>query len=411
MSVRSTSHSPKSEVPAINNKRTSARISQASHPEVAMKKVILLACICTLALFVAVVSFAQTPDITGQWQGTLHAPNQDLRTVLRVSKTPDGKLTAVLYSIDQGAAMNASSISLDGSTVKYAIGPNASFEGKLSADGNTIDGTWTQGPGPLALTLVRATPDTAWALPAPPKPMTATDPSFEVATIKLSPPDEQGKFFTVTRGSNQVRTGNTTLNDLIVFAYGVHPKQLINAPDWADKDKFDILGKPDAEGVPNQAQLRTMMQKLLASRFQLTFHKDTRELSVYELVVAKGGPKLTPSAAQGNLPGLFFRGLGDLPARNATMADFAGLLQAAVLDKPVVDHTGISGRYDFELKWTPDQSQFEALGGVKNPPADTPDAPPDLYTAIQQQIGLKLDSTKAPTDVMVIDKVAQPSPN
>lgn len=378
-----------------------------------MKKFVLLACACCLVLFAAVVSFAQPPDITGQWQGTLHAPNQDLRTVVKISKTADGKLTAVLYSIDQGGGgINASSVSVEGSTVKYAISMiNGSFTGTLSADGNTIDGTWTQNNGPIALTLVRATPDTAWALPAPPKPMTATDPSFEVATIKLSPPDEQGKFFTVTRGSNQVRTGNTTLSDLIVFAYGVHPKQLINAPDWADKDKFDILGKPDAEGVPNQAQLRAMMQKLLASRFQLSFHKDTRELSVYALVVAKDGPKLTPSAAQGNLPGLFFRGLGDLPARNATMGDFAGLLQAAVLDKPVVDHTGISGRYDFELKWTPDQSQFEALGGVKNPPAESADAPPDLYTAIQQQIGLKLDSTKAPTEVMVIDKVAQPSPN
>lgn len=378
-----------------------------------MKKFVLLACACCLVLFAAVVSFAQPPDITGQWQGTLHAPNQDLRTVVKISKTADGKLTAVLYSIDQGGGgINASSVSVEGSTVKYAISMiNGSFTGTLSADGNTIDGTWTQNNGPIALTLVRATPDTAWALPAPPKPMTVTDPSFEVATIKLSPPDEQGKFFTVTRGSNQVRTGNTTLSDLIVFAYGVHPKQLINAPDWADKDKFDILGKPDAEGVPNQAQLRAMMQKLLASRFQLSFHKDTRELSVYALVVAKDGPKLTPSAAQGNLPGLFFRGLGDLPARNATMGDFAGLLQAAVLDKPVVDHTGISGRYDFELKWTPDQSQFEALGGVKNPPAESADAPPDLYTAIQQQIGLKLDSTKAPTEVMVIDKVAQPSPN
>lgn len=143
------------------------------------------------------------------------------------------------------------------------------------------------------------------------------------------------------------------------------------------------------------------MQKLLVSRFQLTFHKDTEELSVYELVVRTDGPKLTPSAAQGNLPGLFFRGLGNLPARNATMADFAGPLQAAVLDKPVVDHTGLSGRYDFELKWTPDQSQFEALGGIKSPPADNPDAPPGLYTAIRQQLGLKINTAKAPVDVIV----------
>ena len=378
-----------------------------------MKKLMLVMVVFAVALFGGSAAMAQSQDITGSWQGTLHAPGRDLRIVFKVSKAPDGKLSGVMYSIDQGGQpITASSVSVEGSTVKYAVSAiNGSYEGTLSADGSTIDGKWTQGPGTNDLTLGRATADTAWAIPAPPKPMTATDPSFEVATIKLSPPDEQGKFFTVTRGSNQVRTGNTTLSDLVTFAYGVHPKQVINAPDWADKDKFDILGKPDAEGVPNQAQLRTMMQKLLASRFQLTFHKDTRELSVYELVVAKSGPKLTPSATQGDLPGLFFRGLGDLPARNATMADFAGLLQAAVLDKPVVDHTGITGRYDFELKWTPDQSQFEALGGIKTPPADNPDAPPDLYTAIQQQIGLKIDATKAPTEVMVIDKVEKPSPN
>jgi uncharacterized protein (TIGR03435 family) len=379
-----------------------------------MKKFVLLAGICTLALFAAAVSFAQTLAITGTWQGTLHAPGHDLRTVFKISKSPDGKLAAVLYSIDQGGGgIGATSVSLEGSTVKYAINTiNGSFEGKLSADGNTIDGTWTQGNNPLALTLVRATPDTAWAIPGPPKPMTATDPSFEVATIKLSPPDQPGKLFTVTGGGRQFKTINTTMNDLIGFAYGMHPKEVINAPDWFDKDKFDILAQPDAEGMPSQAQLKTMLQKLLVSRFQLTFHKDTQELSVYEIVVGKDGAKLTASAGDPNgLPGLGFRGLGDLIVRNATMADFAGLMQGAVLDKPVVDHTGLKGKFDFTLKWTPDQSQFETFGGVKNPPADTADAPPDLYTAIQQQLGLKIDTTKAPTDVMVIDKVSKPTPN
>ena len=93
------------------------------------------------------------------------------------------------------------------------------------------------------------------------------------------------------------------------------------------------------------------------------------------------------------------------------MADFAGLLQAAVLDRPVVDQTGLSGRFDFTLKWTPDESQFAGMGVHVPAAIDNPDAPPDLFTAIQEQLGLKLDSTKAPVDVLVIDSVQKPSSN
>lgn len=382
-----------------------------------MKRITVMAlCLLAFAFIPAITLFAQGQDLSGAWQGTLNAGAAQLRTVIKISKGDNGAYQGSLYSIDQGGRPIAiSTITLAGSSVKFAIPAiGGNYDGVLSGDGNSIKGTWTQGPNPLPLDLTRATPATAWEIPpppAPPKPMTATDPSFEVATIKLSPPDEPGKLFTVTPGGRQFKTINTTLNDLITFAYGFHPKQIINAPDWSDKDKFDILGQPDADGMPNQVQLKAMVQKLLVSRFQLTFHKDTRDLSVYEVVVGKDGPKLTPSATDNGLPGLFFRGLGNLVCSNATMADFAGLMQGAVLDKPVVDHTGIKGKFDFTLKWTPDQSQFEAFGGIKNPPAEAPDAPPDLYTAIQQQLGLKIDTTKAPTDVMVIDKVAQPSPN
>ena len=100
-----------------------------------------------------------------------------------------------------------------------------------------------------------------------------------------------------------------------------------------------------------------------------------------------------------------------MPARNATMAEFAGVMQSAVLDRPVVDQTGLPGRYDFLLRWTPDEFQFGGLGIRVPPPADNADAPPDLYTAIQQQLGLKLESTKAPAEVLVIEHVEKPSEN
>jgi uncharacterized protein (TIGR03435 family) len=237
------------------------------------------------------------------------------------------------------------------------------------------------------------------------------NPEFEVATIKPATPDRQGKGFMVRQ--RQFSTINTTLNDLITFAYGIHVKQITGAPTWMETEKFDVAAQPAGEGQPNDRQWKTMLQKLLADRFKLAFHRDKKELSVYAITVAKNGPKLTKS--EGNpsgLPGLFFRGLGNLPATNATMADFAGVMQGAVLDRPVVDQTGLTGRWDFTLTWTPDEFQFAGLGvRPPPPPSNGAAAPPDLFTAFQEQLGLKLESTKAPAEVFVIDKVAKPTEN
>jgi uncharacterized protein (TIGR03435 family) len=155
-----------------------------------------------------------------------------------------------------------------------------------------------------------------------------------------------------------------------------------------------------------------MLQKLIAERFKMTFHQDKRELAVFALTVGKDGPKnMAENTGGGSLPGMFFRGTPGgimLPANNATMKDFTGLLQEVVLDKPVVDQTGLKGRYDFNLKWAPDDSQF---GGHVPPPSDAADAPPSLFVAVQEQIGLKIESTKAMVDVMVVDHVEKPSAN
>ncbi len=202
------------------------------------------------------------------------------------------------------------------------------------------------------------------------------------------------------------------MSDLLTFAYGLHARQIVDAPSWVESEKYDLLAKPDGEGQPNDKQWKAMVQKLLANRFQLKFHRDKKELSVYAIVIGKNGSKLTTSdAPPNNLPGLFFRRLGSLVVRNATMADFAGVMQGAVLDRPVVDQTGLTGRYDFTLDWTPDEFQFVGFGPNAPRPAPAPDAPPDLYSAIQQQLGLKIESTRAPTEVMVIDHVEKPSEN
>lgn len=369
-----------------------------------------------IAIFSVTALLAQS--LTGDWQGTLQvpqAPRGELRIIIKISTTDADTLKGTLYSIDQGAqGIPASAVSLVGDTVKITLpGMGAIYDGKISPDGKTITGALTQGPAPRPLNLSKATPQTAWALPEPPaplKPMAAdANPSFEVATIKPSRPDAQGMGFRVQ--GRRFSTINTNLIALMTFAYGVHARQISGAPAWAESEKFDLTGQPDVEGQPNDRQWKLMLQKVLADRFGLTFHRGERELSVYAITAGKTGPKLTKSEADPNgLPGIGFRGLGGMLARNANMPDLANLMQSTVLDRPVVDQSGIKGRYDFTLDWTPDEFQFGGLG-VK-PPAPSENATlPDLFTAIQQQLGLKLEATKAQTEVLIIDKVEKPSGN
>jgi uncharacterized protein (TIGR03435 family) len=354
----------------------------------------------------------------GTWQGTLHA-GQDLRIVTKISKADAGGYKAFFYSIDQGGQpLPIDKVAVDGSSITLTLNLlSGKYEGKLSGDGKTIVGTWTQGPNPLPLPLARATPETEWSIPKPPPPVPPmaadANPSFEVATIKPSKPGAQGKGFGFQAGHFMTR--NTDLNDLIAFAYGRHPKQIIGAPEWFGTDLFDIEAKPDAEGRPSMKQMATMAQKLLEERFALKFHHEQRELNVYAISVASGGPKMTKTASGPNdPPAFFFRALGDLTVRNQNMTDFAQWMQNGVMDRPVVDQTGLTDRYDFQLKWTPDESQFAAfrgVGAIVPPPTDSATAPPQLYTAITEQLGLKMGPAKIPVDVIVIDHAEKPSAN
>ena len=233
------------------------------------------------------------------------------------------------------------------------------------------------------------------------------DPSLEVATIKLSPPDQKGKGYWFK--GHELTTMNTNLNDLLALAYGVHSKQIVNAPDWANSVLYDIKGISDTPGRPNQKQIGVLLKKLLVDRFQLKSHTETRVLSVYAITVAKDGPKMAKDTGPANAPkGWGQVGLINVTMRNMTMNDFASWMQTFVMDRPVVDQSGLTGRYDFQLKWTPDDSQFTQVGTLP-PTNDNPNAPPNLYTAIQQQLGLKIEPTKAPDAVLVIDHVEKPS--
>ncbi|MEP6961468.1 MAG: TIGR03435 family protein, partial [Acidobacteriota bacterium] len=301
-------------------------------------------------------------NIVGSWQGSLQPPQGPaLRIVMQISRAPDESLRAVMFSIDQGAQpITAASVTLQGSNLKMAIPAlGGTYDGKLSPDGNSIAGTWTQG-APAPLNLARATTETAWEIPAPPpppKPMAAdANPAFEVATIKPANPATPGKSMLVGRGgANYFTTTNSTLSELIIFAYGIHVKQLTGGPGWMETEAYDITAKPDSDGIPNAVQLRSMVQKLLAERFQLTFHREKKELSAYTITVGKTGPKLSKNDTGGILPGFGGRGPGSIGVRNSTMAEFADFLQARIVDRPVVDQTALSGRFDFTLVWRPDQ--------------------------------------------------------
>jgi uncharacterized protein (TIGR03435 family) len=249
--------------------------------------------------------------------------------------------------------------------------------------------------------------------PLPSMPADA-NPSFDVATIKPSDTSAQHGTYFRTNGRH-VLAYNISVGELIVYAYGLHEKQIVKPTGDASSSllatHFDIDGLPDIEGHPDRTQSRLMFQKLLTSRFKLTFHNESRELPAYAIQIAKGGPKLDLTV---NKPGdgmnFSYNCQVLLTVRNASVADVAKGMQEAFMDRPVVDQTGLNGRYDFKLRWTPDESQTYCPSDPARS-RDDPKARPGLYTAIQEQLGLKLTPTKAPVQVMVIDHLETPSEN
>jgi uncharacterized protein (TIGR03435 family) len=342
--------------------------------------------------------------IAATWQGILHS-NRDLRFVVKITKGDDGALRAIFYNLDETpGGIPAISTTLNGSLLKLEL-PFGTYEGTLSADGNSISGTWRQGQNPLPLSFARATTETEWAVPQPPPRMTPmaadANPAFEVATIKPSGPDEHGPRYSFM--GRRFSVVHVSLSDLLKFSYGLQQSQIAKTQDWVNSESYDISAKPDGEGEPSTKQWQSMVKKLMADRFQLKFHLEKQEQSVYLLTVARTGPKVTRSeSAPGTLGGMGFGPPGNFGATNQTMADIAEALGHGVLNRPVEDRTGLAGRFSLRLTWTPD--------GLGTAPENS-NAQPDFFTAIQEQLGLKLVSSKAPVDVLVIDRVERPSPN
>ena len=257
--------------------------------------------------------------------------------------------------------------------------------------------------------------------------------SFEVASIKPSGSDDHRSMIQIQPGGG-FRAVGATLKMLVTLAYDVRDFQISGGPGWISSERYDIMAKsepsPDSSNVPDdprkmndeqrktlQEQMRERLRSLLAERFQLKIHRESKEQAVYALVIGKGGSKLQESEVKegGGPRGMMRMGRGQLIGTAVQMQMLVSSLSSQ-LGRPVIDRTGLKGNYDFKLEWTPDPGQAGGgpLGAVP-PGADAPPPPdpngPSIFTAVQEQLGLRLESQKGPVETLIIDHVEKPSEN
>ena len=228
---------------------------------------------------------------------------------------------------------------------------------------------------------------------------TGSRPTFEAVTVK---PDPSGSGY--WRNTADGFSASANVKTLIRGAYLLTDEQLIDLPGWASTDLFAVEAKMDADTAAaldrlplpqHSKQVQLMMQSMLADRFALRAHYSTRILPVYELRIAKSGNKMKKSAVNAGGSAMFSN--GKIEAQSTSMTMLA-LNLSGMMGHTVVDKTGLQGSYDFALEWAPEG-------------ADPSDSRPSIFTAFEEQLGLKLVATKGPVDVLVIDHVEKPSPN
>jgi uncharacterized protein (TIGR03435 family) len=193
---------------------------------------------------------------------------------------------------------------------------------------------------------------------------------------------------------------NVSLRALIQLAFGIRDFQLAGGPSWIGTEKYDIVAKTGApKEMSSDEELKPLLQALLADRFMLKFHRQTKQLPVYALVVVRGRPKLTPNTNATAAPSTSISSGGDKFSMEATKSSMARLcnILGRRLDRTVIDKTGLKGEFDFKLEWAPDQA-VDSSG-------------PSIIAALQEQLGLKLEAKKGPVEIIVIDHIEKPSGN
>jgi uncharacterized protein (TIGR03435 family) len=264
-----------------------------------------------------------------------------------------------------------------------------------------------------------------------------TGPTFEVASVKPNKSGDGRVMIGMQPGGRYTAT-NVPLRALIRQAYQVQDFQIVGAPDWINNERFDIVAKAEGDIPPSQpgttGPMQLMMRNLLAERFKLVTHQESREMPIYALVLARndgklgeklqqsevdcaakmgrgraGGPPSGPVSAERPECGLRI-GPGTMAMGGFPMTQFAQAISQFV-QRIVVDKTGLTGAYDLDLTWTPDQRpQGPPPPGAPPLPPVEPDGP-SIFTAVQEQLGLKLDPQRGPVDVLVVDGVDRPTPD
>jgi uncharacterized protein (TIGR03435 family) len=235
-----------------------------------------------------------------------------------------------------------------------------------------------------------------WALASTAILCAQTPKLIEVASVKASRDATVGSNLDSARG--RLLATSITPKELIRLAYGVTDYQIAQGPAWMDNARFDIAAKStgDTSGMDDE---KALVRELLADRFQLTVHRETRRMQVYLLLVAKDGPKLgLHNDAAPRTRG----GCGHLVGRRVSTDAIAAMLSRQ-LEHDVVNRTGVSGEYDVQLEFTPESGPCPAV--------TDPGGAPSLFTALQQQLGLKLQPSKGPVEVLIIDRLEKPTEN
>jgi uncharacterized protein (TIGR03435 family) len=278
----------------------------------------------------------------------------------------------------------------------------------------------------MAKSVLAAAVLTAFTAAQPTSP--AKPIAFEVASIKPNTSGD-GRVLMMPQPGGRFNLVNVPLRLMIRYAYRIQDFQVVGGPAWISTARFDVVAKAES-GDPSQEELQLMLRSLLADRFKLVVQLDKREMPTYSLVPARAdgkagaqlrksdancsGPASAPTTppAPGQLPPCGFNlGFGNLKARGSTMPALASAL-STFAGRIVVDRTGLAGGYDVDLTWTPDQIPRPAGGGdqpvLVNGVTVDPNGP-SLFTALQEQLGLKLESTKGPVDVMVVERAEKPA--
>lgn len=329
-----------------------------------MRKIVLAWLVCAGAMAAA--------DVSGKWASA---------TLYLILKQDGSRLTGSAGPSEQDQILTLSSGSVEGDRIAFKMG---SFQLDLQVDGDGMKGEMKNAAGSAPVFLKRVTERPAGGRR-----------TFEVASVKRAPPPTgNGINSSMRLDPGRLTCSNVSLKKLIFESYGVKDYQ-VSGPDWLGTEIYDITATVPS-GVTRD-DVQAMIQSLLADRFQLALHRDTREMPVLALVVGKSGPKLQEvEFARGSTSA----SAGKFTAVTVPIRNFTEFLSRQT-GRPVLDMTGLKGFYSFTLSFTPDQA----------PTAPGPDSGPiaesavgaSLFTAIQEQLGLRLEARKAPVEILVVD--------